>query len=92
MPKTIGEYSVEELQEAIDTKKKQERKISLLPVSSKDPGTKKRLLKLQRAVVTVKEKEERGNPDPDTHYVYEAAMELFYGDYFWEWLKKVASQ
>lgn len=89
---TLEDYPIEELEAAIKAKKEEERVIKLLPVIAQNAPALTRLNKLRDTVIANKKEEEDGHPDADEHYIYEAAMELFYGEGYWEWLKAIRRQ
>ena len=49
----------------------------------------KRFNSLRSACIARVEDDREGHPDPEDHYIVEAAMTLFYGPDYWEWLRRV---
>lgn len=71
----------------LERRDKESKELTLLGVPVDLGPAHVRLDKLRDAVVANKKEVESGHPDPEEHYVYAAAMELFYGPTYWDWLK-----
>ncbi len=83
----FADFNSDAMAAELERRDKESKELTLLGVPVDIGPAHLRVDKLRKAVVANKKEEESGNPDPDEPSIYEAAMELFYGDTYWDWLK-----
>lgn len=88
----FADFNSDAMAAELERRDKESKELTLLAVIAQNAPALTRLNKLRDAVIANKEEVEDGHPDPDEHYIYEAAMVLFYGEGYWEWLKAIRRQ
>ncbi len=80
----LKKFTDAELQKELETRKTKKNSI---PKMLDAKNLTKRLQTLQHMVEHyVKQVAENGGDEDDQHYIYEAAVELFYGNKVWDWI------
>lgn len=87
----FADFDSDSMAAELERREKESKQLTLLGVPVDLGPAHDRVNKLREAVMANKKEEESGHPDPDEHYIYEAAMELFYGKTYWDWLKIIRS-
>ena len=86
--KNLEDHSIEKLEEVLEKKKKEKKdreKPKVIPMSDD------KLPNLRKQCADYLDEVASGHVSEDTeHYIFEAAVELFYGKGVWDWVNKHA--